>query len=119
MLIGEYQYIENGVEKTNTLNKLNINYTDFDYHSLSGNAILKYGDALCRNCVQGDIKVMGGLVENLSNNSAQIIISKLIVNGQPAINLNVWWQSKSYNVATSAPGASASFSGGDYIMVKQ
>lgn len=51
MVIGEYKYIENGIEKINTLNHLIQNYPDpFDYN-LVGKLITTAGDyPICTNC---------------------------------------------------------------------
>ena len=40
MIIGEYQYIENGVEKINTLNGLSVNHSNGGKYSISGNIII-------------------------------------------------------------------------------
>ena len=37
LIIGEYQYIENGIEKINTLSEINITYLDQGFHSISNN----------------------------------------------------------------------------------
>jgi hypothetical protein len=51
LLIGEYQYIENGVEKINTLSNFDTNYPDQYYHNINGN-FLKTNDNIpkCQDC---------------------------------------------------------------------
>ena len=39
MLIGEYQYVENGIEKINTLANFNTNFPDQYFHDINGNML--------------------------------------------------------------------------------
>lgn len=56
-IVGEYKYIENGIEKINTLPNLNQDYEDpYDYN-ITGGTISKNQDPLCSNCGPDDIKV--------------------------------------------------------------
>lgn len=54
-IIGEYVYIENGIEKINTLENLNNNYADPYKYNLIGDVISKFGDRSCSNCETGNI----------------------------------------------------------------
>jgi hypothetical protein len=119
LLIGEYQYVENGVEKVNTLNQLSINYADQSKHSINGNGILTGTQRGCDTCGPNEIRVTGGLTESSTNNFALIYIRLITVNNQPAIDFNVYWQSRSYNVDTQPVPASPSFPGGGHILLKQ
>ena len=40
LIIGEYQYIENGVEKANTLPNINITYLNQRRHNIDGNFLV-------------------------------------------------------------------------------
>jgi hypothetical protein len=116
LLVGEYQYIENGVEKVNTLNNINSNLTNS--MSISANYIYTNGSYWCRDCSPNEKRVMGGLVEHSTINHAQLLIGRLSVGGQPAIKINVWWRTKSHKETDPLP-LDASFPGGDYILIKQ
>lgn len=51
MLIGEYQYIENGVEKINTLSNFNANLPDQYFHKIDGKTLKTKLDApACNDC---------------------------------------------------------------------
>lgn len=120
VLIGEYQYIENGVEKVNTLNEINVNYTNQNEHSIHANGILSAGDYLCNGCVGNEKRLMGGIVEHSTPNSAQLLINRILTgDGQQAIKINVLWRMKSYNPEFESPAPQPSFHGGDYILIKQ
>ena len=116
-LIGEYQYIKNGVEISNTLADININHDDLpESNSIDVNGITQYGNGLCKGCIPGEIRVFGSFSDPY--NEAQIIISKLSVSNQPAIKINLWWQTKERK-EFDIPSPDAPFSGGDYILIKQ
>jgi hypothetical protein len=119
MLIGEYQYIENGVEKTNTLDELNAAYENQNNHSFSGNMIRQYGGPRCTGCVPNEIRIVGGFVEKSTQNSAfPVILTKIMVGNQVAIKLNIGWEMRTYVVGeeTLLP---PSFPGGPYVLLKQ
>jgi hypothetical protein len=51
ILYGEYKYVENGVEKLNTLSNLSINYTNVENYGIDGNYLLdKKSAPLCIEC---------------------------------------------------------------------
>lgn len=117
-LIGEYQYIENGVEKVNTLNKLNINYSDKRNHSIDGNLIITAGNVGCDECLPNEKAWRGGLVDGSTDNTADIIIRKVTQNGVPAIKILVMWRMK-YIKDTDPMPPRASFPGGEYILERR
>lgn len=59
VLIGEYQYIKDGVEKVNTLQNLVYGLPNLLEHSIIGNFMCrsKYGNPLCNDCNHNDKKV--------------------------------------------------------------
>ncbi|NBL63846.1 hypothetical protein GV828_01385 [Flavobacterium sp. NST-5] len=118
LLIGEYQYIENGLEKVNTLPKLNINYSNKHKHSISTNHIIMPGNVGCEDCVAGEKALYGGLVDGASDNTARFIIRRITVNGQPAIKVHIGWRYREHVVGTPE-GPHASIPGGDYVLIKQ
>jgi hypothetical protein len=117
MLIGEYQYIENGIEKINTLNKLNINYTNKSNHSIDGGIIMTQGNG-CNDCLPDEKAVYVGLAENETQNTAGIIIRKTIINDIQAIKIFVMWNMR-YKKETDPMPPKASFPGGEYILTRR
>ena len=117
LLVGEYQYIENGVEKVNTLS--NISSPSTNEMSISANYIYSNGSYWCRDCAPNEKGVMGSFVEHSTKNFAQLLIRRLEVSGQPAIKINIWWHSKTYNPDTQPVPENANFPSGDYILIKQ
>lgn len=117
LLIGEYQYIENGIEKINTLNKLNIDYTNKSNHSIDGGIIMTQG-AGCNDCLPDEKAVYVGLVESTTSNSADLIIRKTIINDIQAIKIFVMWRMR-YKKETDPMPPKASFPGGEYILTRR
>jgi hypothetical protein len=117
LLVGEFKYTDHGVVKVDRLNEMNVAYTDQRYHNIEASQIIEYGDYLCIGCTANEIRLSGGLVDTITHNFAEIIISRIIQNGQPAIKLWIGWQTKAR--IESAPYVPALIPGGDYIMIKQ
>lgn len=85
-MIGEYQYIENGVEKINRLSFLNQNL-GYD-HKITGNVIHKTCDFLSvDDCVEGEKRLSLGLIDITGEHWARMLLHKRIINGQEAINV--------------------------------
>lgn len=119
LLIGEYQYIENGQEKANTLDQLNINYANQRSHSIKGNNILIGTIFGCTDCDANEKRVVVSLTEASTQNFALVELRLITVAGQPALKAIVNWQARSYNIENQAPPPLASFPGGEYILLKQ
>ena len=118
LLIGEYQYIENGIDKVNTLNKLNIDYSNKSNHSIDTNFIITSGDVGCEECQPGEKALYAGLVDSSTNSTALLIIRQIVVNNQPAIKIFIGWEMKAHREGTPEP-MRASFPGGYYTLLKQ
>ena len=117
LIIGEYQYIEDGVEKSNTLYKLDINYPNSRSHSIDGNLIMD-GSTLCDDCLPHEKHLRGSVVETETRNSAEIDFKLTTVGGQPAIRVWLYWRYRTVVDGNPEP-PQASFPGGEYIMLKQ
>lgn len=84
-LVGEYQYIRNGVEKVNTLNNLNINYTSVDQHKLF--SITKIGLDFypkCNECPIGTERMLMNFDEPGNDDavlSAHFVIRRVVEDG--------------------------------------
>jgi len=117
-LIGEYQYIENGIEKVNTLDRLNINFTDQRNHYIGGNLIITRGDVGCFDCELNEKALRGGLIDGASEHTADLIIRRIIVNNRPAIKIWIGWRTGTSIEGQPAPKR-PSFMGTYYTLIKQ
>lgn len=58
MLIGEYKYVENGIELINTLNLID-SLTDYYNHNITGNSIIGKGQFIpCNSCTPFEKRVL-------------------------------------------------------------
>lgn len=97
MIIGEYQYIENGVEKANTLSNLNIVYPNqFLKHNIAGKRILWTDSNLwkCPQCNPNEKRLALRLNDNISGRRADFLMRRTVVNGQEVLQVKV------YNIST-------------------
>ncbi len=58
VLVGEYKYIENAVEKINTLANISIIYDEARNYNIYGNIIIGPGTTYCYDCGPNDKKVL-------------------------------------------------------------
>ena len=79
---GEYQYIENGVEKINTL----ANLSQSTKHGIWGSSMLKSTSRIrCDDCPVNERRVNLTLSDRTRGLSGRLILKKILVNGQPAL----------------------------------
>ena len=117
-MIAEYQYIVNGIKKTNTLNKLSINYSDARFHTIDGVIIYTGKVNGCYDCDVAEKRLRMGIFDSYSEAGGDIIIRRIIVGGQPAIELNLNWNTRIHREGTPLP-LQPELKGGDYIMIKE
>jgi hypothetical protein len=118
VIVGEYQYIENGVEKINTLNNLNINHLNSWKYNIMGNQIIEIGLPGCEECTPTEKRIKLSLRDTLSGAWARLFFAKMIVNGQQAIRLNLMWDLRTHIYGTPEL-TPRSFPGGEFILIKQ
>ena len=77
ILVGEYQYIVDGLEKANTLGRFNLNYSADDVykHSVSGNNIYD-GQTYCNDCASNEEHFYTYLYDSNAKASASFDIKK-------------------------------------------
>ena len=91
LIVGEYQYIKNGIEKINTLNSFNTNYPMQIAHYVNGNRILEnHNIPKCNYCNPNEKRLRLILVEPLSQWGADLNLRLIVVNGQPALEVYKW-----------------------------
>lgn len=91
LIVGEYLYIRNGVEKINTLNSFNFDYTAQRKHNITGNAILEsHHRPPCTSCSPNEKRLRLILYEPLSTFAASLTIRLISIGGQPALQVFKW-----------------------------
>ncbi|MDY0090821.1 MAG: hypothetical protein RBR78_10720 [Flavobacteriaceae bacterium] len=115
LMIGEYQYIENGVEKINTLSDLNQNLGRG--HKIRGNDIhrscyfMPNGD-----CTEGEVRLNLGLSDVTGKHWATMVIKKRRINGQHALKAYIVFNYSGYDDPPPSPTLPWQQ---EYIMFKQ
>ncbi|WP_268848222.1 DUF6705 family protein [Flavobacterium aestivum] len=88
LVAGEYQWIENGVEKVNTLSQLtptsNINH-------ISGGLVLTGTTLGCSSCRADEKRLRLGFRDTTPHNIGEIDIRKTTVDGRDAIIAKIWY----------------------------
>ena len=89
LIIGEYQYIKNGITIADTRNSFLENYTNGRKHSVSTNFINTGIGISCQDCAPTENYLRGGLKDCLSDRIAYFVMRKTAVNGQEAMKIRI------------------------------
>lgn len=119
LLVGEYQYIENGVEKSNTLSNLNVSYSNGWKYGIDGNTVLVQGDPGCQDCLPNEKALRLGIVEESTNNSGFLIVRKTNVAGQEAIEVRIVWDALKTVGVNSPASIEPTIPGELFVLLKQ
>lgn len=119
LIIGEYQYIKDGIEKTNTINKLALNYSDQSNHSISGHLIMTGPQVGCEDCASNEKRLRVGLKDDTSENVADMIVRLITVNGRQAIKIWFGWIGPIAHAEGTPTPKPAGLRAGEYVLIKQ
>jgi len=90
LLIGGYQYIENGIEKVNTLNDLNNNYLDARKYVITGGVIMTGNTLGQTDALPNEKWINGAISDPISGSLDDLFIRKVAVSGQEAIKIFIY-----------------------------
>jgi hypothetical protein len=96
LIIGEYQYIENGEVKINTLNNLVQGVSLDRNHTIAGNFVVtdpSYWN--CSDCTLGERRLRVGFEDPIIDIGGSMLIKKTTVGGQEAIRIELSYMFKS------------------------
>lgn len=122
LIIGEYQYIENGVEKVNTLSEINIVYPNQIVHNIAGNSVLRNDNKPpCNDCEDFESRLRLSFTEPNSELYGTMIVKKTTQGSQEAIKIHikatgsgsVWLE------GTPPPPLDFNVPSGEYFLIKQ
>ncbi|HSD14507.1 MAG TPA: DUF6705 family protein [Flavobacterium sp.] len=86
LLVGEYEYIKNGVVEINTLN--NINSTYIFSHSIHGNTVLYYDEKPpCNDCTVNEKRLRIIFEDPIKETAGDLFLRRVTVAGQQAISV--------------------------------
>lgn len=124
MIIGEYQYLVNGVEKINTLSDLNIVYSNQKLkHGIAGNRIISNINSRlwkCPQCNPNEKRLALNIKDQSTGRYADLLMRRTNENGQEVLKVKIYNVSiVAYNVETESAPASFSLPLGEFTMIKQ
>lgn len=120
LIVGEFQFIKDGIEKGNTLANINVNYTDEEVnHIITGNRIIIGTQLGCPSCSPTEKRLRLSFVDNKSPNIAGIDIRKTTVNGVDALRVKIFWDGFIIRKEGDPASTPASINTGEYLMIKQ
>ncbi|MGV7108171.1 DUF6705 family protein, partial [Flavobacterium sp. U410] len=102
LIIGEYQYIENGTEIVNTLDEIDLAYINQHQHNIFGNILVdkNYRRWICSTCGSNENRLVISIMDNISDRFGYLILRKITSldsSGQTVVIL----QAKITNVSQS------------------
>lgn len=121
-IIGEYQYILNGIEKINTLNQINTIYNNKKKHKISGNTIIYNNFRMwkCPQCSANEVRLFTTISDPISNRFASFMLRRTILNGQEVMQAKI---SDVSSIISSNPllptQIEFSLPKGEFTMIKQ
>lgn len=119
LIIGEYQYIVNGLEKANTLSNLNIMYNNqYSKHAIAGNSSIGNNNRTwkCPQCNPNERRLRARIIDRSTNRYADFFMRKTIVNGQEVLQVKI--ANVSPDVVNMNP-PDFSLPMGEFTMIKQ
>lgn len=117
-LIGEYQYIENGVEKINTLSNLSVE----SIHGLWGSSLLKnHAPPVCDTCPTNERRLRLILNDAPRELSARVTLKLTTVGDQPAFEAIIWGNPPSAHIFmnTTPTYTELTVPTGTFVFIKQ
>lgn len=115
-LVGEYRYVENGVEKINTLN--NLTTTNHMNHNIWGNTVIKLGNPGCQDCTANEKRLRIAIFDRVDNWSGDMILGTLMVGNQQAIKVTIIYDVRTH-IAGTVDFPAPNFPAGEYVLIKQ
>lgn len=117
ILIGEYRYVKNGEEISNTISNLNVPQTNPYEYSISGNTILVGNVRGCDDCSSNEKRVELGLSDGLNDRVGNIIIRRIYQSNQEFFQFSIMWSMRVYNPIYSST-SQLGLPTGDFLFTK-
>lgn len=123
LIIGEYQYVENGVEKINTLSEINTVFPNQRRHNINGNSLIKKtSKPSCNDCLTNEKRLRCGFQDDLLNLYGYIIIKKSMdVEEEQTIEVKIRMLGSGTPWLDGNPPPPLDFTvpSGEYVLIKQ
>lgn len=118
-IVGEYQYIENGIEKINTL----PNLSQIVNSSIGGNNIIKNTNKVrprCNDCPPDGRRIKITLYDRAKRMNADFTLQRITINGQPALKGLIYGNRDYYSMYHNiTPHNVLTVPTGNFVFIKQ
>jgi hypothetical protein len=124
LVVGEYEYIENGVSKINTLQNINNDTPLKINHLIDGDTFAyRYNYPLCNNCTSNELRLQLTLEDPLKEVAFSLTARKIMVNGQNALSIYMYSDGIKYTGSTlddyNTESVGATMPSGTFVFMKQ
>lgn len=121
LIIGEYQYIKNGVEQVNTLNLINTVYSNQTRHNIAGNSIVdnNFRYWKCPTCAPNEKRLKCSIVDEFSKRYGSLIMRRTIEAGVEVMKINISHISRAILVEGQPAPPEFSLPIGELTLIKQ
>ena len=121
LIIGEYQYIENGVEKANTLPNINITYLNQRRHNIDGNFLVDKNFRVwqCPDCSATEKRLNTLLKDVVSGRFADLIMRRTTEGGQEVMKINITNISRVIEIEGQPTAPDFALPIGEFTLIKQ
>ncbi|TPD67179.1 DUF6705 family protein [Flavobacterium microcysteis] len=127
-IIGEYQYIKDGIEILNTLHNLNINHEEISQYNITGNTQIRgtLVPAACPECQHGEKRLLTYYTEpgarNVVGLDTEMVFRRFTENGVTKLKIWFYRVSGSYRVTWDGQPTDIEthlLPYGEYVLTKQ
>lgn len=124
LIVGEYEYIENGVSKINTLQNINIDTPGKINHLIDGNTfVYSFVYPKCYDCAANELRLQLVLGDPLKEVAFDLLARKMLINGQKALSIYMYSDGIKYTGNTlddyHTESVGATMPNGNFIFFKQ
>lgn len=117
LLIGEYRYLKNGEEISNTISNLNLLQTNPYQYSITGNTILVGNVRGCDDCLPNEKRVELGVSDEVNDRVGNIIVRRIFQGNQEFFKFSIMWSMRVYNPVMSST-SQLGLPTGDFLFTK-
>lgn len=122
LLIGEYQYIVNGIERVNTINEISTVYNNQRVHNIDGNQIVDNNFRMwkCPTCPTNEKRFHGSIRDASTNRYARITMRRTNESGQEVMKIKISHVMRGNMVLDGQPeDPDFSLPQGEFTLIKQ
>lgn len=121
IIIGEYQYIENNIELSNTIPEINTVYNNQIKHNIYGYSLINNNNRewLCSSCNLNNKRLRGVIKDVSTSIGANIFLHRTVENNQEVLKVKISNVDRIIVVSGQSAPSEFSLPVGEFTMIKQ